>query len=379
MVKIALVAGEPSGDQLGAGLITELKKHFASIEWSGIGGPQMIAAGFNSCMDMQKLSVMGIKEALLHYPSLFKIRKQLYNDWKKNPPDVFIGIDYPYFNLSLELRLKKRGIKTVHMVSPKIWARRPQRVLQIKKAVDLMLTLFPFEEAFYQKYDVPVCYIGYPLADRFPMNNDPAPFRKQFAISPEAKVVCVLPGSRKSELHYMAPLFLDVMQQLSRSQEHIEFLIPAATPALKEILLEQLARKGYQLKLKILDKQAHEAMSAADLVLAKSGTATLEALLLKRPMVVAFKWSPINHVWITRQLTIEHVALPNILAGKELVPEFIQKKAQPESIVKTMITLLDAKNTNAVKKEFAHIHQQLQCNANQKAAEAIIRLLHSSL
>lgn len=375
-IRIAIVAGEASGDLLGAGLMCELKKLLPHIEWMGIGGPEMIREGFNSMIDIQRLSVMGISDTLLHYPKLFKIRKTLYKEWQKNPPDVFIGIDYPYFNLSLELRLKKLGIKTVHLVSPKIWAWRQKRVFHIKEAVDLILTLFPFEEALYQKYDVPVRYIGHPLADQIDLHIGAEPIRKQLGFSPQDKIISVLPGSRASEIKYMGPLFLDVMYELSTQMPELQFIVPTTHSNLKTLFSQQMQSKGYDLKLKILDGQSREAMIASDFALVKSGTATLEALLLKRPMVVAFKWSALNHAIIAPQVKIPFISLPNILANKQLIPEFIQSEALAKPIAQKVLQLFDAKNTEALKNQFTRIHQSLRQNANEKAALAIFKLLN---
>ncbi|KTD70819.1 lipid-A-disaccharide synthase [Legionella tucsonensis] len=375
-IRIAIVAGEASGDLLGAGLMCELKKLLPHIEWMGIGGPEMIREGFNSMIDIQRLSVMGISDTLLHYPKLSKIRKTLYKEWQKNPPDVFIGIDYPYFNLSLELRLKKLGIKTVHLVSPKIWAWRHKRVFHIKEAVDLILTLFPFEEALYQKYNVPVRYIGHPLADQIDLHIGAEPIRKQLGFSPQDKIISVLPGSRASEIKYMGPLFLDVMYELSTQMPELQFIVPTTNSNLKALFSQQMQSKGYDLKIKLLDGQSREAMIASDFALVKSGTATLEAMLLKRPMVVAFKWSALNHAIITPQIKIPFISLPNILANKQLIPEFIQSEALAKPIAQKVLQLFDAKNTEALKNQFTRIHQGLRQNANEKAALAIFKLLN---
>ncbi|MCW8387667.1 lipid-A-disaccharide synthase [Fluoribacter dumoffii] len=375
--RIAIVAGEASGDLLGAGLIRELKKHLPLIEWMGIGGPEMIREGFNSLINIQRLSVMGISDTLLHYPKLFQIRKMLYKEWKKNPPDVFIGIDYPYFNLSLELRLKKLGIKTVHLVSPKIWAWRQKRVFYIKEAVDLMLTLFPFEENLYKKYDVPVRYIGHPLADQIELNIEAEPIRKQLGFLPQDKIISVLPGSRASEIKYMGPLFIDVMHELNKHMPELQFVVPTANANLKALFSEQIQKKGYNLKLKILDGQSREALIAADFALVKSGTATLEAMLLKRPMVVAFKWSALNHAIIAPQLKIPYISLPNILANQQLIPEFIQSEALVQPIAHKILQLFQSADSEALKTQFASIHRHLRQNANQQAALAISQLLES--
>ncbi|CEK12151.1 lipid-A-disaccharide synthase [Legionella hackeliae] len=374
--RIAIVAGEASGDLLGAGVMRELKNLLPHVEWTGIGGPAMIQEGFKSLINIQQLSVMGISDTFLRYPKLFNIRKTLYKQWQKNPPDIFIGVDYPYFNLSLELRLKKLGIKTVHLVSPKIWAWRQKRVFYIKKAVDLILTLFPFEEALYQKFNVPVRYIGHPLADQINLEINTKAVRGQLGILPQDKLISVLPGSRASELKYMGPLFLDVMHELSLQMPELQFIAPMANTNLKAIFLQQLHQKGYKFKLKILDGQSHKALSASDAALIKSGTATLEAMLLKCPMVVAYKWSALNHAIIAPQLKIPFISLPNILANQKLVPEFVQSEALAKPIAQKMLQLLNSKDTVVLRNQLTTIHQSLRQNANKKAALAIFNLLN---
>lgn len=378
-LRIAIVAGEMSGDLLGAGLIRELKKHLNHVEFVGIGGPQMVQEGFKSLIDMERLSVMGIMDVLKRYPELYKIRQRLYHEWTSNPPDVFIGVDYSSFNLSLALRLKKRGIKTVQFVSPKIWAWRQKRVFHIKKAVDLILTLFPFEESFYQQYKVPVQFVGHPLADLIELNHDTAQKKQLFSYNPKDKVVAVLPGSRAGELKYMAPLFLEAMEEISKQEPLINFIVPIANPHLNTIFKQYLKAKSYTFKLQITNGEAREAMAAADIVLVKSGTATLEAMLLKRPMVVAFKWGTLTHAIIAPQLKIPYISLPNLLANQKLVPEFVQENAQAQAIARSVLHFFQLPNHDLLRQKFADIHQTLKKNANQTAALAILDILGVSV
>lgn len=374
-LRIAMVAGEMSGDLLGAGFIKELKQHVPRIEFMGIGGPQMIQQGFNSCVDMSRLSVMGIGAVLWRYAELWRLRSKLIKEWLANPPDVFIGIDAPAFNLGLETRLKAHGIKTVHMVSPKIWAWRQKRVFTVKKAVDLMLTLFPFEEAFYRQYEVPVKFIGHPLADLIAMKHHLHDAKKEAQYNPEDKIITVLPGSRACELKYLAPLFLDVMKAITQHIPEALFIVPTATPALEQLFNYHLKKKNYNLNITIATGQARQAMSVADVILTKAGTATLEAMLLKRPMVVAFKWGALTHAIINPQIKVSYMALPNLLVNRPLVPEFFQKQAQVNEIAKAVINLLNNYHSEALTSEFSAIHSTLRQNSNQKAVMAVLNLL----
>lgn len=376
-IRVAIVAGEMSGDLLGAGLMRELKKGLSHVQFIGIGGSQMLQEGLDSYVEIERMSVMGISDVLKRYLELYRIRQKLFNEWTANPPDVFIGIDYSKFNLSLALRLKKQGIKTVQFVSPKIWAWRQKRVFYIKKAIDLILTLFPFEEAFYQKYDVPVQFVGHPLADLIDLNIDVHEMKKKSGYSAEDKVIAVLPGSRDGEMKHMGPLFLDVMYEISLSEPLVHFIVPIAKPSMRQIFEAQLRTKAYHLKLQITDGRAREAMAGADVVLAKSGTSTLEAMLLKRPMVVAFKWGAITHAIISPQLKIPFISLPNLLANQELVPEFVQSKALPKPIAQAVLEFLHSPNTH-LQPKFLDIHKVLRQNASEKAASAVLKILNRS-
>ncbi|AMP94059.1 lipid-A-disaccharide synthase [Legionella pneumophila subsp. pascullei] len=374
-----MIAGEMSGDLLGAGVIRELKKHLKNVEFMGVGGPQMLAEGFHSLINMSELSVMGISDVLRRYPQLYFIRERLLRAWKINPPDVFIGIDYPDFNLSVETRLKKQNIKTIHLVSPKVWAWRQKRVHLIKKAVDLVLTLFPFEESFYRQYGVPAQFIGHPLADLIEINPNNATLRKKYNYQPNDTILAVLPGSRVGEIKYMGPLFLEVMREIAADMPHVHFIVPIACQELYPVFFKQFQARYSHLKIQIIQGNAHEAMAISDVVLTKSGTATLEAMLLKRPMVVAFKWGKLTHAIIAPQVKIPYVALPNLLASQKLVPEFVQKKATVDRIAESVLNLLASPNQSNLIKQFTDIHRTLRQNANEKAAFSILRILETSL
>lgn len=371
-----MVAGEVSGDLLGAGLISALKKQ-ASIECIGIGGQQMLSEGFQSLIPMEKLSVMGISGVILRYFELRRVLKQILNKFIEDPPDVFIGIDYSYFNVILEAQLKKQGIKTVHYVSPKIWAWRQKRVFNIKKAVDLVLTLFPFEKAFYDKYNVPATFVGHPLADYIDLNTDATRMKKNLHLPLNGPIIAVLPGSRMGELNYMGPLFLEVMQELQKKAPQLLFIVPMANQQLREIFEAQLHSSGYHLNIHILSGQARQAMAASDLVIVKSGTATLEAMLLKRPMIVAYKCSALSYAIVAPQVKVPYSALPNLLANQPIVPEFIQYAATATAIATTAFALLNDKTGRGqqMKQTFDAIHLQLRQNADERAAEAILTLI----
>ncbi|HAT2049173.1 TPA: lipid-A-disaccharide synthase [Legionella pneumophila] len=379
LIRIAMIAGELSGDLLGAGVIRELKQHLTNVEFIGVGGPQMLKEGFHSLIDISELSVMGISDVLRRYPQLYLIRERLLREWTINRPDVFIGIDYPDFNLSVEARLKKQNIKTVHLVSPKVWAWRQKRVHLIKKAVDLVLTLFPFEEAFYQQHGVSAQFIGHPLADLIEINPSHSTLRKKYNYQSDDIVMAALPGSRAGEIKYMGPLFLKVMQKIAVERSHVHFIVPIACQELYPVFFRQFQTEYDHLKIQIIHGNAREAMAISDVVLTKSGTATLEAMLLKRPMVVAYKWSKLTHAIIAPQVKVPYIALPNLLANQKLIPEFVQEKADVDSIADSVLNLLDSSNHSELIKQFTDIHHTLRQNANEKAALSILRILGASL
>ena len=375
VMHIALVAGELSGDLLGASLIATLKQHYPHARFSGVGGSGMIAAGLHSWVPLERLAVMGLVEVLRHLPELLSIRRQLYRCFLADPPAVFIGIDAPDFNLGLERRLRVHGIPTVHYVSPSVWAWRPWRVRKIARSVDLMLTLLPFEAAFYQDRGVPVRYVGHPLADAIPMKIDPGLARQalNLALPAQARLVALLPGSRMGEVRRLGPLFLETAQWLSAQRPDLHFLLPAATPRLHDLLETMQSALAPNLPLTLLQGHSREVLTVAEVVLSASGTATLEAMLLKRPLVVAYRVAPIT-AWIARRLlTIAHFALPNLLAGRELVPEFIQETATAANLGPAVLRWLeDVAAREALTTAFDALHGELRRDASQQAAKAII-------
>jgi lipid-A-disaccharide synthase len=372
-LKIGIVVGESSGDILGAGLIRALRENCPDIQVRGIGGPLMIAQGCESFFPMERLSVMGLIEPLKRLPELLGIRRFLKKYFVENPPDVFIGIDSPDFVLNLEMFLKQRGIKTVHYVSPSVWAWRQSRIHKIKRAVDHLLTLFPFEQEVYRRHQVPVTFVGHPLADQFPLTCDTAAYREQLKLTQTGTYVALLPGSRESEVALLAPVFLQAAQLLADKIPDLMFLIPAANPERKQ-QLETLLR-NIALPVTVFDGQSRVVMGASNGVLLASGTATLEALLLKKPMVVAYKMGFVSYGIISRLLKISHVALPNLLAGRALVPELIQKEVQPEQIAIAMERALqDETYIVSLQETYTRIHRQLQCQASQRAADTVLEV-----
>lgn len=375
-MQIALVAGELSGDALGADLIPALRQHYPDAQFYGIGGPQMQAQGLVSLAPLETLSVMGLVEVLRHLPTLLKLRRQLLDRFLADRPAVFIGIDAPDFNLRLERPLKQAGIPTVHYVSPSVWAWRQGRVRGIAKAVDLMLTLYPFEAAFYRDHAVPVHCVGHPLADRIALHNDRLTARQTLGLAPNRRWLALLPGSRVQEIQRLAPLFLATAQRLATQRPELGFVLPAATPRIRALLAELIATEAPDTAIVLLDGQAHDAMIAADLVLLASGTATLEALLLKRPMVVAYRLSALTYAIAARLVKIPYVSQPNLLAGRELVPEFIQNRATVDNLAHALLTLLDdPAHCAQLQTEFTAIHQRLRNDASRSAAAAIADLL----
>lgn len=376
---MGIVAGEASGDILGAGLIRALREHYPDLQVEGIGGALMEAEGCRSFFAQDRLAVMGLIEPLKRLPELLRIRRSLREHFLANPPDVFVGIDSPDFNLSLEQSLHTAGIKTVHYVSPSVWAWRQGRIKKIARATDLVLTLFPFEEKFYQdrsdSYPAlrAVC-VGHPLADSIPMHSDAMAARAALAIAPTAPVVALLPGSRAGEVERMGRLFLDVAQWCAAQKTDLSFVLPAVNSARKQQLRTML--KNYpHLAVQLVDGQSQLCMTASDVVLMASGTTTLEAMLLKKPMVVAYKMAGLSYAIISRLLKVPYVALPNLLANKKLVPEFLQDDATVE---KLGTALLDILNNPAlvrdIQQQFSVIHQDIRRDADRCAARAILGL-----
>ena len=369
-LRIALVAGEASGDILGAGLMRALKAQHPAVEFIGVGGPLMQAEGLSSYFPMERLSVMGLVEVLGRLRELLARRKLLIKTLIEEKPDVFIGIDAPDFTLNIELKLRQAGIKTVHYVSPSVWAWRQKRVLKIREGCDLMLTLLPFEARFYEEKGVPVRFVGHTLADAIPLQADRAAARAELGL-PDGPLVALMPGSRGGEVGRLGALFFDAAELLQAQKPGIRFVLPCASPQRRaqiETLLE-----GRNLPLTLLDGQSHLALAACDAVLIASGTATLEALLYKRPMVVAYRLAPLTFWILKRMVKSPYISLPNLLAQRLLVPELLQDDATPEALAKTLLPLIDGGEEQT--RGFDDIHRTLRRDASNQAADAVLTLI----
>lgn len=375
-LRIALVAGEASGDTLGAGLIRALRRFHPSAEFVGIGGPRMLSEGMQSRVPMERLSVMGLVEVLGRLRELLRIRKELVAWLLEQQPDVFIGIDAPDFTLGVERKLRDAGIATVHYVSPSVWAWREKRVLGIQKSTDLMLTLFPFEEEVYRKHHVAVRCVGHTLADEIPLHPDRDAARAELGVQADVKLLALMPGSRNGELRKLGLLFLQTAAWCLEREPQLRFVMPCANPERKLQIQAIIAENDIKLPLTLLDGQAHQALAACDAVLIASGTATLEAMLFKRPMVVAYRMAGLTFRILKRLVKVGHVSLPNLLAKREVVPEFLQDAATPEAMGPALLQLLAPTDERAeTQATFMQLHEMLRRDADQTAAAAVLDLL----
>ncbi len=375
---IALVAGEASGDLLGADLIRALRKRYPQARFVGIGGPQMHAEGFEAWWDCSELAVMGLAEVLRHLPRLLKLRRQLHARLLQLRPDVFVGIDAPDFNLGLERRLKQAGLRTVHYVSPSVWAWRRGRAAKIGQSADRVLCLFPMEPPIYAEYGVDARFIGHPLAEQYPLPNERDAARNALGIASEAKVLALLPGSRLGEIGRIGADFIATAARLQAARPDLQIIAPMANAACRSAFEAQLAKAVDAPRLRLLDGQSSLALRAADAVLLASGTAALEALLAGTPMVVGYRISALTH-WIVRSfglLKVSHFSLPNALAGRTLVPECMQDDCRPEVLERALAPLLDSPAAAAAQTEaFTRIHAELRQGASASAAVAIAELI----
>lgn len=374
---IALVAGEASGDQLGAALIKQLKQRYPGATFSGIGGRHMRAAGMDTWWDSEELSVFGLFEVLSHFPRLYKIRRALRNRLLALKPDVFIGIDAPDFNLGLEIVLRRRGIRTVHYVSPTVWAWREKRVRKIARAADLVLCLFPFEPDFYQGHGVSAAYVGHPMADQISENNEPSGARTRLGLETERRVLALLPGSRAGEVSKLAGPMIDAAHIITRDCPDVRFVSAMANARVRAIFESALEQQGNP-DIQLVDDDPRCVIAAADVALVASGTAALETMLINRPMVVCYRVaSSTYHLAKTFKLvSSEFVSLPNILAGESLVPELLQNEATgPRLAREAMGWLRDDERRAALKARFSKLHSELRRDASEKAAEAVSTLL----
>lgn len=376
-LKIGIVAGEASGDILAAGLLQELRRRQPGLQAEGIAGPEMEAAGCRALWPLEKLSVMGLAEVLAHLPELLRIRREVTQHFRSSPPTVFVGVDSPDFNLGLERRLKKRGIRTAQYVSPSVWAWRQGRAAKIGRSVDLVLCLFPFEPEIYARYGVNAVFVGHPLADLIPQHVDTGSSRAALGLPVEGRLVALLPGSRMSEVTRLDTVFLESAAWLQAREPELQFVVPAATARIR-VRLEQTLRNFPALHgVHIVDGRSREAMAAADTVLLASGTAALEAMLLKRPMVVSYRVNAFTY-WLVktfRLLKLPYVSLPNVLAGRRVVPECLQDDARADRLGPALLALLtDESARSAQTGVFGELHQRLQRDANARAADAVLEL-----
>ncbi len=373
-LKIGLIAGEHSGDILGADLIRALKLQHPDAIFYGIGGARMRAEGFQAIFDMEELAVMGIVEVLGRLPRLLQVRKEILQHFYNDRPDVFVGIDAPDFNLPVELKLKNAGIKTVHYVSPSVWAWRHKRIFKIAKATNLVLSLLPFEKAFYDKYQVPCQFVGHTLADQMPLSPDKTAEKVALGFVAERPLLALMPGSRSNEIKLLAPGFFAAAAQLLAEQPELQLVCNMVTPEKAALYQKIKAELAPDLPITLLIGQARATLTSADAVFIASGTATLEAMLAKTPMVVAYKTNWLTFQIAKRMVKLQHVSLPNLLANQALVTELLQDAATPEALVTAMRPLLQA-DASSVSAEFLNIHQQLRCDASSQAAKAILELI----
>ena len=375
-MKIGLVAGEASGDLLGAGLIRAIRRQFPDATFEGIAGPEMVSAGCDQWEESEVLAVFGLIEPLAHIPRLLKLRRSLVGRWSESPPDVFVGIDAPDFNLGLEKALRKSGIRTVHYVSPSIWVWRAGRIKTVREAADKVLCILPFEKILYENQGVDAVFVGHPKADSLHRVVDTSPMRDALGLAP-GPLVAVLPGSRSGEVQRLGPLFAAAAAQLARQREDLRFVAPIASPKLRPMFEAQLAEAGVEERFSLVDGSSIDVMSAADVVLLASGTAALESALLGKPTVAAYKIAKLSAAILRtfKLLRNDYFTIPNLLTEKPLIPEFIQEDATPEAMAEAVGALLDdPERREEIGKRFATLRAELALAADDRAAEAVISL-----
>ncbi len=378
IMQIGIVANEPSGDLLGASIVRELKALVPQARFQGVAGPHMQAAGCETLMPQERLSIMGLVEVIEHLPSLLRARRELVDHFLEQRPDVFIGVDAPDFNLGLERRLRKAGIATVHLVSPTVWAWRQGRVKGLRSAVDLLLSIFPFEEAFLRDHGVPARYVGHPLADEIPLVVDPLEARDALGLPRDGQVIALLPGSRVGEVSVLAEPFVKTALWCLERRPALRFAIPLVTPTVRGIVSETLERLAPELPVTLVDGRSREVIAASDCVLTASGTATLETLLLRRPMVVGYRINALTYrvVKALDLIKVPHVAMANLLAGRELAPELLQDRCRVDLLGPALLAFLDdPQRVREIQIQYGRIHAGLRHNAGHEAAVAILDLI----
>lgn len=375
---IGLVAGETSGDILGAGLIRALKAQVPDARFVGVAGPLMQAEGCEAWYEMEELAVMGIVEVLGRLPRLLAIRKDLTERFTQLQPDIFVGIDAPDFNITLEGKLKSKGIKTIHYVSPSVWAWRQKRVFKIGRATNLVLAFLPFEKAFYDRFNVPCRFIGHTMADAIPLHVDKTAARQRIGIPEKGKCLALLPGSRHSEVEMLSADFLKTAKILQQHFTDLHIVVPLVNQKRREQFEAIRQQVAPELAVHMLDGQGRDAMIAADATLLASGTAALECMLAKCPMVVGYRMKPFTF-WLAKRLVkTPYVSLPNLLAEKEIVKELLQDECQPEKLAQQLIPLLEGgEQVEQLKATFLQLHQLIRCDADKQAAEAVLDLVRN--
>lgn len=377
-MRIGIVANEVSGDLLGGALIDALHKIDPDIEFEGVAGKRMLAAGCKTLYPIEKFSVMGLVEPLKHLPELIGIRRRLVKHFSNNPPDLFIGIDAPDFNLGLEIKLRQAGIKTVHFVSPTVWAWRSGRIKTIRKAVDLMLTLFPFETTFLTERGVNARYVGHPLAEEIPFESDRTGARQRLGLPAGKPIIALLPGSRLTEVNMLSADFLDTARLALQKKPELHFVVPLVNHAVREAFEQQLQQMATDLPITLVDGNARDVIQSADVVLTASGTATMETLLLKRPMVVAYRVHWLTY-FLAKRLGLvktKYIAMANLLADEELAPEYIQQHCDPERLSAALLDFLHNPQKMAqIEQRYSEIHRELKQESGRLAAEAVLELI----
>lgn len=380
---IALVAGEVSGDILGAGLIRQLKIHYPQARFIGIAGPRMLAEGCESLVDMEELSVMGLAEILKHLPRLLKIRNNVIQTMLREKPDVYIGIDAPDFNLGVELKLKANGIKTIHYVSPSVWAWRQNRIHKIAKATHQVLAFLPFEKAFYDKFNVPCRFVGHTMADAVPLKPNRIEARQHLNLDANQRYLAILVGSRGSEVAFLTEPFLQTALLLKQRFPDLQFLVPLVNEKRRAQFEAIKAQVAPNLAMHVIDGNARQVLIAADAALLASGTAALEAMLCKSPMVVGYKMKALTYCLAKRLVKSKYISLPNLLADEMLVPEMIQEECTPALLAEKLAVYFSTEEAalehrRVLIQRFTELHRLIQCGADQQAAQAVIDLLEGT-
>ncbi len=375
-MKIGILAGEASGDLLGAKLIRALRERNADLQIEGIGGPAMEAAGCHSLFDMERLAVMGFVEPLFRLPDLISLRHDLHQHFLKSPPDVFIGIDAPDFNLGLEVKLRKAGIPVIHYVSPSVWAWRRYRVKKIARAVNLMLTLLPFEAAFYAEHQVPVRYVGHPLAEQIPLVPDAKAAKRALCLDENATYVALMPGSRKQEIRYLAEPFILAAKAMLQSRPDLKFITSHVNEKRYEEFQEYVEQIAPELPLEFFTRRSQDVLAAADAVMVTSGTATLETMLYKKPMVIAYRMSGLTYRLAKWLVKTPFIGLPNLLANRLIVPELIQETVTPEAIATTLLDYLNyPEKTAQLVQTYTKLHETLRMDSAREIADAVLSVV----